>query len=388
MKVVFIITRSDEIGGAQVHVRDIASRMVVDGHDVTVLVGGNGPLISQLNKNNVRVFKVNNLVRSISPLNDLKAYCQIKKTLKMIKPDLVTVHSSKAGLLGRLAAKACGYPVVFTAHGWAFTDGVSVLKKNLYKYIEKIGASYSDKIINVSNRDRQLALANKIGDPSLHVTIHNGVVDFKNNSAVDRQECVFNEEGSNISTNDSDEILSIIMVARFSEQKDHETLLCALSKLKEFRWNLKLIGTGPKYHEIKSLAKKLNLENSVEFLGECFDVPDLLENSDLFVLTTNWEGLPISIIEAMRARLPIIASNVGGVNELLEGDLSWGLVAQKDITSVRDRIMELIYDKKKMIELGRLGRYVYENKFSFEKMYMLNCEVYKQVCSSACKRQV
>lgn len=125
MRIAYVITQSDSIGGASIHVRDLAQYFKEQGNQVRVLVGGNGTFISHLEERGIPYKRIPNMVRPISPVKDILAYREIRKTLSDLKPDIVTTHSSKAGVLGRLAAKSLGIPVVFTAHGWAFTEGVS-----------------------------------------------------------------------------------------------------------------------------------------------------------------------------------------------------------------------------------------------------------------------
>ncbi len=299
MRIAYVITQSDSIGGASIHVRDLAQYFKEQGNQVCVLVGGNGTFISHLEERGIPYISIPNMVRPISPVNDILAYREIRKALSELKPDIVTTHSSKAGVLGRLAAKSLGIPVIFTAHGWAFTEGVSETKRFLYKHIERSMSRFSDKIITVSEYDRQLALQEKVAPEEKMVTIHNGMPDISPE--------LYADPGA--------EPPRIIMVARFDSQKDHATLLRALSGLKHLSWNLELVGDGPLLEETKKLASDLGIAKRVNFTGATNDVPERLSKSQIFVLSTNWEGLPLTIIEAMRAGLPVIASNVGGCSE-------------------------------------------------------------------------
>src|SRR5690625_3161378 len=158
MKIVFIITRSDAIGGAQIHVRDLSLHLKEKGYDPVVFVGGEGAFVNSLIEKGIPVRSISKLVRPVHPVRDLEALIQLRRELMIVKPDLVSIHSSKAGLLGRLAAKSLDIPVVFTAHGWAFTEGVAEKWRKLYVKVEKWAERFSDKIITVSDYDRQLAL--------------------------------------------------------------------------------------------------------------------------------------------------------------------------------------------------------------------------------------
>ena len=119
MKIAYLITRSDQIGGAQIHIRDMAKYVKHNGHDVVVLCGGSGPLLEQLAAADIPVITINHLKREINPYFDILSLFNIIKTLKKEKIDILSCHSSKAGILGRIAAKTLGLKVIFTAQGWA-----------------------------------------------------------------------------------------------------------------------------------------------------------------------------------------------------------------------------------------------------------------------------
>ena len=121
LNIFYLITRSDTIGGAHVHMMDLAARAQSDGHNVEVLVGGNGPYAALLRDKGLKVINLRYLVRPVRPHLDILAVWECWRVLRHFKPDIVHVHSTKAGLVGRLAARLAGTPVVFTAHGWAFT---------------------------------------------------------------------------------------------------------------------------------------------------------------------------------------------------------------------------------------------------------------------------
>ena len=363
MRIAYIITQSDPIGGASIHVRDLAQHFQADGHDVVVLVGGQGPFVKQLEERNIPWISIPNMVRDISLIKDFLAYREIHAALVDLKPDIVTTHSSKAGVLGRLAAASLGIPVIFTAHGWAFTEGVSKTKRFLYKHIERSMSRFSDKIITVSEYDRQLALQEKVAPEDKLVTIHNGMPDISPE--------LYADPGA--------EPPRIIMVARFDSPKDHATLLKALSELKHLSWNLELVGDGPLLEETKKLASDLGIAKRVKFTGATNDVPERLSKAQIFVLSTNWEGLPLTIIEAMRAGLPVIASNVGGCPEAVEDNVNGFLVPSTLVENLKEKLALLINISRMRKELGRKGQERYEEDFSFNIMSSITFEIYSSI---------
>lgn len=363
----YVITRSDSIGGAHVHVRDLATRLLAEGHSVHVLVGGQGPFTRQLSERGIPFTSISSLVRPVDPIKDISAVWAIRQALLLLKPELVSTHSSKAGWLGRVAAKSLGIPVVFTAHGWAFADGVAKNRRRLYVLAEKIAAKFSDRIITVSNHDRELALTHGVAPPSKLVAIHNGMPDIPHGYLA-------NPEG---------EPPRVVMVARFEEQKDHQTLLKALAQLVDLPWKLELVGDGPLRHDMEMLAQSLGIRQRVEFAGAVDNVAERLARSQIFVLTSRWEGFPRSILEAMRARLPVIASLVGGVAESVLDGVTGFVVPRGDVEAVKHRLEMLLRNPKLRKDMGYKARQRFEQEFTFDRMFGRTVATYREVLAEA-----
>ena len=230
MNIVYVITRADEMGGAQVHVRDLAGALHARGQRVTVLAGAPGCLCEQLVERGVRFQSVPALVRPIAPWKDARAVLQLTSILRKLRPDLVSVHSSKAGWLGRVAAKRAGIPVILTAHGWNFAEGLPPAMRRLSAVLERLFARLTDHIITVSEHDRRLALACRIAPPERITRIYNGVHDIAANVPAPRS--------------GGDGPVRIVMIGRFSRQKDQAGLLRALARISDVDWRLWLIGGG------------------------------------------------------------------------------------------------------------------------------------------------
>ena len=360
MKIAYCITRMDEIGGAQIHLRDIALAFQKQGHDISILSGSLGDLTTQLAASGIKIYHVPSLKRAIHPYYDVLALFQISKLLFKIKPDVVACHSSKAGLLGRLAAKLCGVKSVFTAHGWAFTEGVSPKTAKIYRVLEKWASKITTHIITVSQYDRNLALKYNIAPPEKMTVIHNGVPDFPYAERM-------------VSLNEHP--LKLLMVARFGGQKDHGLLLSALKNCRDLDWTLDLVGRGDAQEFIDYCIQN-NIRDRVHFLGERYDVAELLKETDVFLLISRWEGLPISILEAMRASVPVIASDVGGVKEsVLDGHTGY-LVPRGDAQVLEQRLRALMGNRNDVVLLGQKGRRFYEENFSFDVMIKSTYNVY------------
>lgn len=363
MKIAYLLTRMDELGGEQIHVRDMSLWMKAQGHEVMVLTGSFGKITDFLESQGVSIHEIPDLEHTIDPSKNWKAFTQIRDSLERLRPDILSCHSAKAGWLGRFAAKVTKVPVIFTAHGWAFADNVPFFKRNIYKILEKISGFFSDHIIAVSQYDYERALKFRIVASNEITMIHNGMP----------------QRPEVIRTIIKDGPTRLIMVARIGSQKDHETLFRALATLKDLSWTLDLVGGGDDT-ELRDLVIDLNLDDRILFRGEQHDVAEILQKeADLYLLISKWEGFPRSILEAMRSSLPVIASNVGGVNEaVVEGQTGY-LAPQGDAEQLSYILRLVIPDKALQIQLGQAGRQKYEGNFTFNAMAAKTSAVYSSV---------
>ncbi|QZP22922.1 Glycosyltransferase involved in cell wall bisynthesis [Pseudomonas sp. NFPP04] len=363
MRILYVITRSDVIGGASVHLLDLASGVQEAGHEVIIVVGGEGVFIERAKDRGLACVSANHLVRPLSVINDFRCYLELKRIVSAWKPDLIHAHSSKAGIIGRLVAKKLSVPCLFTAHGWAFTEGVSASRRFLYRWIERAVANLANKIITVSDYDRLLALRSGVGSADLIVTIHNGMPSVEDSSA----------------TKVASEITRLIMVARFDAPKDHAFLVRALASLTRNDWAMEFVGDGPTMSKVKQLVAELDLADKIFFPGACSDVSERLSRSDVFCLISNWEGLPLTVLEAMRSGLPVIASGVGGVPEAVKQQETGILVAKHDHEGLVYALDALIGSRELRSKMGILGKSRFSSDFTFELMLQRTITVYSEV---------
>jgi glycosyltransferase involved in cell wall biosynthesis len=369
MRIAYLITRMDSIGGAQIHVRDLSLWLRQNGHDPIVVTGARGPICKTLDDASIQVMEIRDLIRPIRPLKDTRAILEISRTLQACAPDVVSCHSSKAGILGRIAARSMGIPVIFTAHGWAFTDGVPGVQRLAYKMIERACGSLCDHIVTVCHYDRQLALSAGIAPASRITTVHNGMPLLP---PVRREAAAAGP-------------VRIGMVARFDTQKDHDTLLRALVRLSHKDWRLHLIGGGDASSTAR-MAAKLNIMDRIEFMGESSNVPALLAELDVFCLISRWEGFPRSILEAMRASLPVVASDVAGVRESVEDTVNGYVVPVGDDRLLAKSLEHLLDSPGLRIAMGSRGRARFESSFTIEHMLLPTLRIYHAVAANATSR--
>ncbi len=325
--------------------------MVKNGHDVHVMVGQKGTLTARLEELNVPVTLIPSLKRKISLKNDIQCYRTMRKLLHLHHPDIVISHSSKAGILCRLACYRNGIRNIFTVHGWSFTPGVKGMKRYMYLIIEKIMGRFTDHLIAVSEFDYNLALKNNIVPDSRMRVVYNGSPDLLEENALK-----------------ASPVLTVLMTARFSYQKDHMTLFKALSMLKEAPIHVDLVGSGQSMPQYVALSEEMGIDHLITFHGESDKIPFFLNKADIFVLTSKFEGLPLSICEAMSVGIPVLATNVGGVSEMVTNDHNGYLIPKEDHVFLAEKLKTLIDNRTLLKTLGENSRKTFNQKFSIDQM--------------------
>jgi len=287
---------------------------------------------------------------------------EMARTIRGLNPDLVSAHTAKAGCIARLACSRMKIPVLYTPHGWAIGDRISRLQGFIYRQIERRTAPLSAAIVNVSEYELRLAARHRVGSPELHRVIHNGMPDISPAQRADPR----------------GEACRIVMVARFEEPKDHMTLLEALAGLRDLPWQLDLIGDGPREAAVRDRAESLGVAGRVHFRG-ALGAAEVLAQAQIFVLSSRSEGFPRSILEAMRAGLPVVASGVGGVAEAVSDGQTGYVVPRQSVTAMRNALETLIGDPFRRAAFGAAGRREYEAKFTFGRMFDRTVAIYQQV---------
>lgn len=363
MRIAYTITRSDDLGGAQIHVRDLASRLRELGHDTVVLAGGGGVLARQLEERDVPVVTLEHMARPLRAGRDIKALRELTARLRSIAPDIISTHSSKAGILGRLAGRRLGVPTITTAHGWLFDLPRRESRDWAVWAVEKSMAPLANRIVTVCESDRDLAISSGLSEPERFVTIHNAMPDVD----------------PDLHADPAVDPPRFLMVARFAAQKDHETLFRALGGLRGLEWQMDLVGTGPREKEVRAMVDELGLSDRVRFLGMREDVPELISGSQAYLLISHWEGFPRSILEALRAGLPVVATNVGGVRESVIDGVTGYVIGRNDHATLAARLRELIERPDLRKSMGDAARGHYEAHFTFDRLVDETLALYESV---------
>lgn len=375
-KILYIITQS-ELGGAQKNVLDLA-RELKDKYQVIAAIGfsGDGSLFDRLTEAKIPVIKLKYLRRSAAnPLIDLLGLCEIRRLLKKERPDVLHLHSSKAGVLGSLAT--CCLPkikVVYSVHGAVFEASFSPLARKFFLWLEKLTARFKDKIICVSANDKKLWLKYQAAPDDKLVVIHNGLDLNKNLLTKDRaREELFNQSASlfEAAKGSGPDLKIVGTIANFYPEKGLPYFIEAANSLineqKIKNTIFTIIGEGLERPLLEETIKAHGLEKSFILAGNINNASQLLPALDIFVLPSVKEGLPYTILEAMAAGSPIVASYVGGIPELIKNEENGWLVLPRNAAMLAAKITSLLQNPALADKFAQAAKQKIQ-EFSLDKM--------------------
>ncbi len=310
IKVLFVITQS-EMGGAQRYVLELASGLP-DGYEPVIAAGsdGNGAFIKSANAAGIKTIILQNLKRNISPFHDYFAVGELHKLLLEESPDVVHLNSSKASIIGGLAAGK-SYPSVYTVHGWVFLELIGSWKKKLYEKLERYASNFHDGIIVLSETDFEAGRRANI-DTGKFVKIRSGVTpcDF-----MQREEARAKiEEISGLRLGGRKLVFA---TSNLYPTKGISILIEAMTGLKN-EAAVAVFGEGELRAPLEKQIARLKLGDTVKLAGFVDSAANYLKGADVFVLPSVKEGLPYALLDAMDAEVPIVATAVGGVAEVLD----------------------------------------------------------------------
>ena len=356
-RVLLVITLA-EVGGAQSYVAALLPALA-DRYDVVLAAYGEGPLVDEAARVGARFVPLQHVRRPIHPVRDLAGFVELARLFRRERPQVVHASSSKAGVLGRLAAAATRVPIrIFTVHGWAFS-AYSGLASRLYRVSDRLMAPLTTVTICVSEQELAAGLEAGTCRAERSVVIHNAVdVAAAPRSRHDRP------------------VPRLIAVGRLKAPKDFLTLVRALARLSEGGLEALLVGDGPDRGAIEDEIREFGVEGRVQLAGERSDVPALLADSDVFVLSSRSEGLPVSVLEAMAAELPVVASDVGGLAELVIDGETGMLVPSGDPAALARALGRLLDDRELRQKLGAAGRARAEASFDLAEFRRAHVELY------------
>jgi glycosyltransferase involved in cell wall biosynthesis len=363
-KLMFVITKSNW-GGAQRYVYDLATSLTHE-YDVVVAVGGNGLLVKKLHHKKIRTIEIPTLTRDISVGDDTNAFGNLLTIFRKERPDIVHLNSSKAGGLGALAARIAGVKrVVYTAHGWAFNEPVSFLSATFRWWASLATMLLVHRTITVSHFDTFLSPLD------LHsVTVHNGIRDdvaFLTREEARKKICALADI--------PEDSFIVGTISELHTNKGIDILIQAAFVVDDIQ--VVVIGEGEERAALEQLLSDLELTNRVHLIGFVDEASKYLKAFDVFTLSSRKEGLPYTILEAGMAGVPVIASAVGGIPEIVNDQLSGDLVHAFNAEALAESLEEFKANPNTRARYAEALKERIHRYFNVEDMVRKTVEVYR-----------
>ena len=373
VRVLHVITRMI-VGGAQENTLFTAALQTKNPrYDVTLLTGVDdgpeGDLLDAARAQGVRLQIEPLLVRPIRPFVDLRAFLMLRRFMKNGRFDIVHTHSSKAGILGRMAAHSAGVPIiVHTLHSLVFHEYEKAWKNTLYIALKRLCAPWTDSFISVNQKTLDGALAQGIGTPEKHIKIFSGMdlAPFLNVSKGLSAAQAKKQAGI------PEDALVVGKVARLFPLKGHDLFMDAAGKVAAVRPDVHflLVGGGILRESLEEQARKLGIADRVHFAGlvRPEEVPALIQAMDVVVHSSLREGIARVIPPAGAVGKPVVTFDMDGAPEVIRDGVSGYLAPPQDTTALAGRVVELLASASERERMGREGQKFARENYSAELM--------------------
>ena len=354
-------------------------RLKAHGYDVHAVCRP-GEWIDEIESYGIKVHTVQ-MHRSVSLFHDSLTLWKLYNCLKREGFDIVNTHTPKAGILGPIAAKLAGVPIIIhTVHGFLFHDNVPIPKRFIFMGAEKLTATFADYLFSQSREDIEQAIKHKIGLPENIFYIGNGidVARFSPHNISIAPQKKREEVGIK-----ADELV-VGIVARLVYEKGYLELFQAAVELVRKFDNVKFLVVGPVETDRKDavnldILEEMGIDEKVLFLGMRKDMPELYSTMDIFVLPSWREGIPRALMEAMAMEVPVVATNIRGCREVVKNGETGLLVPVRNHQALAEAIALLLQDEQKRIEMGKAGRKYILANFTEDIVYQRILQLYDVV---------
>ncbi|MFZ2522245.1 MAG: glycosyltransferase [Minisyncoccia bacterium] len=325
-RVCFVITKG-LWGGAQKYVYNLATQLPKERYEVSAIIGKGEPLKERFAEKNIRVINVESLGRDISVLSEIKSLFKLFWAIRKERPDVLHLNSPKAGGLGSFIGRILGIKkIIYTAHGWTFNEERPVIHNALILIFSWLTILLCHKIIVIAPREEEQAKILPLVNPRKIVLIRNGIenVEFKEkNEARKHLSNIVKDSGFRI----NDSVPWIGTIAELNKNKGIIYTIEALKNVKnEFQYII--LGEGEERTRLDNLVKKYNMEDRIFLVGFVDKANLYLKAFDIFLLSSIKEGLPYVILEAGLAELPVIATSVGGIPDIIDNGKNGILISK------------------------------------------------------------
>lgn len=385
IKIVRIINRFN-IGGPTFNATFL-TRYLPEEYE-TILVGGvpddgEKDSLHVVREYGIEPIVIPDLSRSINPAKDRKAYRKIKEIIEQYQPDIVHTHASKAGLLGRLAAKSLKVPVVVhTFHGHVFHSYFGKTKTELFKRIERYLTNISTGIVAISDlqkeelvKEHRIATAEKVKVIPLGFQLARFAEDIDVKRAAIRRQFKL-EDGE----------VAIAIVGRLAPIKNHDFFLDVIDRLKDRvkeRLRVFIVGDGSEFLHIADRANKIIGDNvSFELTSWILDIASFNAGMDIMCLTSRNEGTPVSLIEAQASGMPVVSTDVGGVKDIVKHESAGFVINPDDIETYVEKLRLLVEDEELRKKYGTFGQDFVMKRYGFKRLVSDMDAYYKELLKS------
>jgi glycosyltransferase involved in cell wall biosynthesis len=368
-----------ELGGAQGNTVYTAEHLLPE-FDVMLWTGRGAYWDQSVQANPLlgpRIHFFRSLVRPLNPVLDLIAVIQLSLRLKRERPAIMHTHSSKAGIIGRVAGRLARVPIVIhTFHGFGFNDHQKRWTRAFFVLLERLTASMASKLIFVSQANLEEARALGIGRPEQYELIRSGVP----LDAIGSEASQVSRAGVRAALGIPFEAHLITTIGAFKPQKNLSDFLRMAAEVSRKQGNayFLIIGDGMMRDELDAQIKMLGLKGKVLMPGWRKDVVGLLGASDVFVLTSLWEGLPRALVEAICAGVPSLCFETDGVRDLLKVEDGF-TTPKKDWKALADKVLEWLAEPARAQAAARVQRGRVTNDFDIDVMVQQQKALYRDL---------
>lgn len=379
LRVLHVITRLI-VGGAQENTLFTAAKLDSDRYQVDVVsgpqTGSEGSLIEEARRAEIPLTILPELVRQIDPARDARAFFKLRSFIRRGGYQIVHTHSSKAGVLGRLAAHLEHVPVVVhTVHGWSFHDYMPPVSRQVYQLLERMLARISQALVVVCARDQAKGLEAGIGREEQYRLIRSAIPLDEFSPGIYPRDEVRRELG----LKESAPVVGC--VGRFSDQKNPLDWIRAAGLVARDcpQAQFLLVGDGPLRSQVETAALEQGIADRLVLTGLRRDPGRMMSAMDVFLLTSLWEGLPRVLPQAMSLELPVVATRADGTSEIIQDGVNGFLCPPGDVECLAECCKSLLYDPLKRLEMGTRARASLGKEFDLGTMIAQIEDLYQEL---------
>lgn len=333
-----------------------------------------------------QVFQVNTLVRDPNPFYDPIGLLQLYRIIKAGNYHIVHTHTGKAGVLGRLAARMAGVPIVIHGLHGTMTSPNPILDR-IYLFFDRFTGRFTDCFISVGEDLKQRYIERGIGDPSKYSVIRSGMDLESFYNAGDLPKEAIDKKRTELGV--ADDAIIVGKVAALEPRKGYKYAIRAARKLAQRHDDIKFLFAGEGWYrsKLEKMVRQNGLEDSIIFTGYREDVAEVMATFDIALLTSLWEGLPQVLVQAAAVGKPIVTFAVEGAKEVVKDGVNGFIVSSKDVDSLVGKLEYLLSDLEKAQAMGRQGREIIGDQWMVETMQAKTRKLYDELVAKLPRRQ-